>query len=154
MALRSKKARREKAPPPLHELEAEVMEEIWTQREATVRTVLRFLEVDDTYPVQTLDANPTILMRSQQLDDLVHAVTVGRGPVSRMAKSAVKAILPRGARHGALGVTRRHVVHGDPKTPDEELMLELRRRFKPEVVAASDYLGRDLVSLWGYDGLD
>jgi hypothetical protein len=33
-------------------------------------------------------------------------------------------------------------------------MLELRRRFKPEVTALSEYLGRDLVALWGYDHLD
>ena len=33
-------------------------------------------------------------------------------------------------------------------------MHELRLRFKPEVEALSDYLGRDLVSLWGYDRLD
>jgi hypothetical protein len=32
-------------------------------------------------------------------------------------------------------------------------MLELRRRFKGEVEALSDYLGRDLVSLWGYDSI-
>ena len=32
-------------------------------------------------------------------------------------------------------------------------MLELRRRFKPEVEATSEYLGRDLVALWGYDGM-
>jgi hypothetical protein len=32
-------------------------------------------------------------------------------------------------------------------------MQELRRRFKPEVVALSDYLDRDLVALWGYDKL-
>jgi predicted transcriptional regulator len=31
---------REPALPPLHELEAEVMEEIWSQEEATVRTVM------------------------------------------------------------------------------------------------------------------
>ncbi len=30
-------------------------------------------------------------------------------------------------------------------------MLELRRRYKPEVAAFSDYIGRDLVKLWGYD---
>ena len=29
-------------------------------------------------------------------------------------------------------------------------MSELRRRFKGEVVALSEYLGRDLVTLWGY----
>ncbi|HWW89659.1 MAG TPA: BlaI/MecI/CopY family transcriptional regulator [Solirubrobacteraceae bacterium] len=40
MARRKNKARRQPATPPLHELESEVMEEIWTQREATVRTVM------------------------------------------------------------------------------------------------------------------
>jgi hypothetical protein len=33
-------------------------------------------------------------------------------------------------------------------------MLELRRRYKGEVVALSEYLGLDLVRLWGYDNLD
>jgi hypothetical protein len=32
-------------------------------------------------------------------------------------------------------------------------MMELRQRFKPEVVALSEYLDRDLVSLWGYEGV-
>jgi hypothetical protein len=36
---------------------------------------------------------------------------------------------------------------------DERLMHELRVRFKPEVQALSDYLGRDLVSLWRYEDL-
>src|SRR3984893_5215584 len=40
MARRSKKASRQPATPPLHELEAEVMEEVWTQGESTVRTVM------------------------------------------------------------------------------------------------------------------
>ena len=33
-------------------------------------------------------------------------------------------------------------------------MTELRRRFKGEVIALSEYLDRDLVTLWGYDRLD
>lgn len=33
------------------------------------------------------------------------------------------------------------------------IMRELRRRFKPEVEALSDNLGRDLLTLWGYDDL-
>ena len=32
-------------------------------------------------------------------------------------------------------------------------MLELRRRFAGEVTALSEYLDRDLVTLWGYDKL-
>jgi len=31
-------------------------------------------------------------------------------------------------------------------------MAELRRRFKEEVEALSEYLGRDLVTLWGGGG--
>ena len=29
-------------------------------------------------------------------------------------------------------------------------MLEIRRRCKPEVVTLSEYLKRDMVTLWGY----
>jgi hypothetical protein len=121
--------------------------------EATVRAVLRFLDVDETVPVDVLDANPTTRMRSQQLNELVHAVSVGRGPVSRVVKSGVKALTPKQVRGEALRMTQRHVVHGSPRPPDDALMLELRRRYKGEVVALSEYLGRDLVSLWGYDDI-
>jgi hypothetical protein len=122
--------------------------------EGTVRGVLRFLDVDDTVPVGVTEANPTVRMRSQQLDDLMHAVSVGRGPVSRAVKASVKALTSRGLRRGALVLARRRVVLAAPTPVDESLMLELRRRYKPEVVAASEYLGRDLVSLWGYDEID
>jgi hypothetical protein len=45
-------------------------------------------------------------------------------------------------------------VYGEPRPVDDALMLELRRRFCDEVVALSEYLGRDLVSLWGYDSIN
>jgi hypothetical protein len=120
---------------------------------ATLRAVLRFLEVDDTLALEVLDVNPSILMRSQQLDDLVHAVSVGRGPLAGVAKAALKALAPRQARRRLLDFTRQRIVHGEPPPPDESFMLQLRRRFKGEVVALSEHLDRDLVSLWGYDRL-
>jgi Sulfotransferase domain len=123
--------------------------------EAAVRKVLRFLDVDDEHPIDVLEANPTMRsMRSQQLDDLVYSVSVGRGAPSRAVKAAVKALTPRQLRRSALRVTRRRIVQTAPAPPDETFMLELRRRFKPEVVALSEYLERDLVALWGYDRLD
>jgi hypothetical protein len=121
--------------------------------EGTVREVLRFLEVDDALPVQAREANPTVRLRSKQLDVLIHRATVGRGPVMRGVKVGVKAVTTRRMRHGALGM-RRSVVYGEADAPDERVMLELRRRFRGEVVALSEYLGRDLVTLWGYDSLD
>ncbi len=131
-----------------------IYDDFRADNDATVRAVLRFLGVDDTLPVAVQDANPTVRVRSQQLDELVHAVSVGRGPLSRTAKAALKALAPRPLRREALAVVRRHVVLGRPQPPQESFMLELRRRFAGEVVALSEYLNRDLVTLWGYDRLD
>ena len=43
---------------------------------------------------------------------------------------------------------------GESTTTEQAFITELRHRFKPEVEKISDYLGRDLVSRWGYDQLD
>jgi hypothetical protein len=130
-----------------------IYDDFRADNEATVRRVQRFLGVDDTLPIATLEANPTVLMRSQQLDELVNAVAVGRGAVGARVKKLVKGVLPAGARARLLRTAQQHLVHGPPEPPDPELMEELRRRFKPEVVALGSYLGRDLVAEWGYDRL-
>jgi Sulfotransferase family len=119
-----------------------------------VREVLRFVGADDAHPIAPLQANPSVQVRSPRLHELVHAVSVGRGPVSRTLKGALKAITPRRLRRGALRATQQNVLYGEPGPPDEQLMAELRRRYAGEVRALSEYLGRDLVTLWGYDGLD
>ncbi len=122
--------------------------------EATMGRVLRFLDVDPTVQVEPSEVNPTVRMRSQRLDQLVHTLTVGDSPLARVVRAPVKALAPRQVRHAALHGVRQRFVVGAPPPPDEELMLELRRRFAPEVVALSEYLDRDLVALWGYDRLD
>jgi hypothetical protein len=121
--------------------------------EGTVRQVLRFLEVDDTVPIEVTEANPTVRLRSKQLDDMTQAVSAGRGPVMRVLKAPVKRLTSRRMRHGALRLARRRLLYAEPPPPDDGLMLELRRSFRAEVVALSEYLGRDLVSLWGYDSV-
>ncbi len=130
-----------------------VYDDLRADNEATVCRVLRFLEVDDTVPVTPVEANPTIRLRSQRLDELVHTVSVGRGPISGVAKRGLKALVPQPLRRDALRTVRSRVVTGRPRAPDERFMLELRRRFKPEVSALSEYLQRDLVSLWGYENV-
>lgn len=125
-----------------------IYEDFRADNDATVRSVLRFLEVDSDLPIEVKEANPTVRLRSRRVDELIHATTVGRGPLSK----GVKAVTSRRVRHRALGM-RRRVVYGEPRPPDEALMLELRRRFKGEVLALSEYLGRDLLSLWGYEDL-
>ncbi|MGA2319342.1 MAG: sulfotransferase [Solirubrobacteraceae bacterium] len=120
----------------------------------TVRRVLRFLEVDEEYPIEEIYVKRTArTIRSQRLDDLTHSMSVGRSPLSRAARATVKALTPRQLRRDAFRVIRRRGVYSPAPPPDEDLMRELRRRFKPEVVALSEYLDRDLVALWDYDDL-
>jgi hypothetical protein len=92
----------------------------------------------------------TSTVRSWQVKDLLHSISMGRGPLWRGARAGVKALTTRGVRRGAIGSIQRRVVVAPPP-PDESLMIELRRRFKGEVVALSDYLDLDLLSRWGYD---
>ncbi len=130
-----------------------IYDDFRVDNEATVRKVLRFLEVDDSTAIVPLHANPTVGARSQRLRELVHAITVGRGPLSHAIKGGFKAVVPKNVRRKAVRATERHVVLAEAPAPDERLMLELRGRFKPEVLALSEYLDRDLTSLWGYDDL-
>jgi Sulfotransferase domain len=138
---------------PAEQLLVLVYDDFRADNDATVRRVLRFLEVDDTAPVQLLDVNPTVRARSQRADTIVHALAVGRGPLSRATKATIKALAPRRVRRGVLGTIRTRVLYAEPQPPDEATMHELRRRYKHEVVALGDFLQRDLVTLWGYDSV-
>jgi hypothetical protein len=130
-----------------------IYDDFRADNEGTVREVLGFLGVDGGVPVEVREANPTVRLRSKRLDDLIHRAAVGRGPVMKGVKVGIKAVTSRRLRHGALGM-RGSLVYGEPRPPDAQLMLELRQRFKGEVEALSDYLGRDLLGLWGYDSVD
>jgi hypothetical protein len=128
-----------------------IYDDFQRDNQATLRTVLRFLEVDDEYPIDEVRVKQTNrTMRSQQLDDLLRSVTLGRSPISRAAKVTAKALTPLQLRRNAFGVIRRRAVFGDVPQADESLMIELRRRFEPEVAALGEYLDRDLLALWGY----
>jgi hypothetical protein len=121
---------------------------------ATLRRVLRFLEVDDNAPVAVRDVNPSVRVRSPRLYGLVHSLAVGKGPAARTLNRTVRAIAPRALTGRSALAVRDRLLYADPAAPDEALTLELRRRFKGEVQALSEHLDRDLVALWGYDALD
>jgi hypothetical protein len=128
-----------------------IYDDFRSQNEATVRRVLEFLAVDPDAELLASEANPTVRVRSQELDDLVHRVSVGRGPGSRATKALIKALTPTGLRRRALRSAQRRVVLGPAQAPDPATSRDLRRRYSEEVVALSAHLGRDLISLWGYD---
>jgi hypothetical protein len=139
---------------PAEQIKVVIYDDFRADNERTVREVRRFLGVEESGPVAELEANPTVRPRSQALNELVHAVGVGRGPVSRTVKRAIKAVTPADARRRAFHALKRQAVFAPARAPDEAVMRRLRVRYKDEVVAVSEYLGRDLVELWGYDRLD
>jgi hypothetical protein len=130
-----------------------IYDDFRSDNEGTVRKVLRFLGVDEEGAIDYTEANPTVRMRSQRLDEVMVAVTVGKGPISGVVKRTLKTLLPQSLIASLRRLIWRKVVFGKPDPPDEQLMGELRVRFKGEVEALSEYLGRDLVKLWGYDEL-
>jgi hypothetical protein len=121
--------------------------------EATVRKVQRFLEVDDSQPIKVKESNPTVRVRSQRLHSIVHAMAAGEGPLPRAVQGVARRLAPPRLNRQSAVAIRNRLLFSSPRLPDEQLMLELRHRFKGEVESLSEYLGRDLVKLWGYDSL-
>jgi Sulfotransferase family len=131
-----------------------IYEDFRRDNEAVVRTVLRFLEVEDTSPIETVETRPSRDLRFRRLHKLVNLrrIALRNMTILDRVSQTANALTPRPLR-GTVRENWRRVAYDDSPPLDEELMLELRRRFKPEVEALSDYLGRDLVTLWGYDRL-
>jgi hypothetical protein len=130
-----------------------IYDDFRADNDATVRRVLRFLDVDDSIELRARDANATVQVRSRRLNEAMHAVATGSGPGSSALKSVVTALTSQRLRRSVLRRTQDRLLFSEPEPADEELMRSLRARFEPEVVALSELLGRDLVSLWGYDRL-
>jgi hypothetical protein len=136
--------------PPEHILVL-IYDDFRCNNEATMRTVQRFLGVDDTYPIEPMEANPSVRIRSTYFNNLLRSISAGAGPVSRATKAGSEN--PQQLLHKVLYAAQRRLIYAKPEPPDNELMTELRRRYKQEVVALSKYLDRDLVTLWGYSGI-
>jgi hypothetical protein len=130
-----------------------IYEDFRADNVATIRQIFRFLGIDDTVQVTELKANPTVLLRSRTLDDAVRRFSVGRDPISALVKNGIKTAVPPRMRQTLLRTVQRRVVHATPPPPDAATLADLRSSLKPEVERFSEYLGRDLVALWGYEHL-
>jgi hypothetical protein len=132
-----------------------IYEDFRRDNTGVVGEVLRFLEVDDSLPLEPVEV-VSAKRRDVRFMSLHHATRAlkrarhnpaNSGRVSR----AVSALAGGMLAHPRVVRSWRRLVYAVPAPPDEQFVLELRHRFKPEVVALSEYLERDLVTLWGYD---
>ena len=139
---------------PREQVMALIYDDFRRDNDATVRSVLRFLDVDDTVPIHTTEANPTVAVRSHRLERLIRGAQSGRGPLSRPAHALLTTLTPQDLRRKLFYPLRKRIIYRNPQPTDEHVMNDVRRRFKGEVEALSQYLDRDLITLWGYDSLD
>jgi hypothetical protein len=131
-----------------------VYDDFRRDNDATVRDILRFLDVDDTVAIPQSGGKTAVSVRSARLERTVARAQAGRGPISGPARRVITTLTPKDLRRKLFYPLRQRIVYRRPEPVDEALVSELRRRFKPEVQDLSEYLGRDLVALWGYDSLD
>ncbi len=139
-----------------------IYEDFRRDNDATARAVMRFLDVDDTVALDIAQGDQTEnirrgrrahrAVRFQRLHRAALALQLASRQPARAGQFArtVDALTPRWLRSEALGNLARRTIFSRPPS-DEQLLYELRVRFKPQVEALSEYLGRDLVALWGYD---
>lgn len=132
-----------------------IYEDYRSENDATLKRVLRFLGVDEHRKLDLTDANVSAKrVRSNRVNDLARMLNQGRGPISGKLNSSIKRVTTPALRKRLLWPAYDRVLFGKPRPADEAVMTEIRRRFKPEVVALSEYLERDMVKLWGYDAID
>jgi Sulfotransferase family len=132
-----------------------IYDDFQRENERTVREVLRFIGADEQLPIDVKNVNVTKrTVRSHRARRLMYVLSNGRGPVARSTKATVRALSTPRLRRGATRMLLRRAARSEPPAADDAVMRELRRRFKPQVTALSEYLDRDLVSLWGYDEVD
>jgi hypothetical protein len=120
--------------------------------DATIRTVLRFLEVDEEFQLasERLNVSPEYV-RSHRARETIESLKKGRSPIVRQTRATTRALTSSAMRRSVRTGVEQLTQHRIQRARDERLVEELRRRYKPEVEALSDYLGRDLVALWGYE---
>jgi Sulfotransferase family len=119
----------------------------------SIRSVLRFLDVDDTAPGRAIEAEPVAGVRVPAMHRLAGRLQVARANpegATRFARQ-LNAIMPDALRSAPVRRAWRRVAYTERPVPDAAFVAELRVQFRPEVEALSEYLGRDLIDLWGYD---
>lgn len=131
-----------------------IYDDFRSDNDATLRRVLRFLEVDDSIRSAPVRANPSVAVRSVRLDRLERSLRAREGPLADALRTAVRGLTSERLRGEVLYPLRRRLIYREPGPPDPTLVRELRRRFEGEVLAAGEYLGRDLATLWGYRDVD
>jgi len=127
-----------------------IYEDFRADNRATLARIFEFVGVPDDPSITPSRANPTVQVRSVGAHRALYALSAIRASPASGAVNAIVRAIPEGARVRATAFARDRLREPAPREPDPAVLASLRVRLRPEVVALSEHLGRDLVSLWGY----
>lgn len=113
---------------------------------ATFAEILQFLGVDDSYHPHLSPVNEQRSIVNTRLYHLARWP-----PLVQRAKRVVPRRLHRSVRNTVHRLGRWDRPSDPPPAMDAELRRRLRGQFEPEVRRLGSLLGRDLITLWGYD---
>jgi hypothetical protein len=143
-----------------------IYEDFRHDNDAAARAVMRFLGVDDSVALEIAQGDQTDVLRRrtggrkavrlQRLHRAGRAIKLARRQPEQASRLTLTfdALTRRLLRNDLVENLARRAVFTTTPSLDEGFPRELRRRFKPEVQALSEYLERDLVGQWGYDSID
>ena len=126
-------------------------DEFRRENERTVWSVLRFLGVHDSFQIPDIESNPSRGVRSRSMHHAIYLTFAGEGRIARSTRTILRRTTTKPARQRLLRFLESSVAYTRPPAQDPALLARLRVQFKPDVEVFSEYLGRDLVTLWGYD---
>jgi Sulfotransferase domain len=132
-----------------------IYEDFRRDNEAVLRQILRFLDVEEIVAIESEETyrlqgvRSVFLLRAGLALSTARRKAAAGGPALR----ALNSVIPTPTRNRAVRRLWRKAIYAEQPAPDEAVMLEVRRRFRGEVEALSEHLGRDLIALWGYDKL-
>src|SRR4051794_2010471 len=97
-----------------------IYDDFRAENEATVRRVFRFLGVDDAVPIELVEANPSVQVRSPRAGEAVRSLYAGDRTLTRIARAPAR-LVPHPVRSRA-GAMLRSLVYEPPESPDPELI--------------------------------
>jgi hypothetical protein len=141
---------------PREQIKVIIFDDFRADNAAVAGDVLGFLGLGGAFDFEPVgDGRERKAIRTRRGHRLALALQRARRRPDRAGRGwrAVNALTPALRSKWVEDVARR-LVFARPPAISEAQLDELRRRYKPEVVALSEHLGRDLVREWGYDRID
>jgi hypothetical protein len=131
-----------------------VYEDFRRENQAVLRQVMRFLGVEENVDIEPVETTKLEAVRSLRLHQLRRRIRSARlHPAAKGGLARTIDAIPGPLSSRSISAAFRRVAYRPQQPPDERLSAELRRRYRHEVVALSEFLDRDLVSFWGYEGI-